>query len=357
MKILLGENIKNNRKRLNLTQEKLAEVLGVTIGAVHKWEAGICAPELSMLIKMASFFEVSVDVLLGYEIENNSLSTMVARLKDYGDSKDEAGLEVADIAVKKYPNNFEIIYKAAGLYFNFGIVKNDRELFNKAIEYYEKCIPLLSQNTDPEINESVIWYYIASSNDFLGNHKKAFKILKENNPARVNHALIGTILAGCLGDMDEAESYLSWAMTDNLAELLKICTGYITIYISRNSMEDLRGITLLVINYMETLRKDNKVFYLDKILSLFYAINAYSFRDSDVAECKKILKKALKSAKAFDASPDYSANNLKFIKFEKTYMGYDTLGETALGAIEGFVNKQTDKKFIEIYEKVKSGKS
>ena len=357
MKILLGENIKNNRKRLNLTQEKLAEVLGVTIGAVHKWEAGICAPELSMLIKMASFFEVSVDVLLGYEIENNSLSTMVARLKDMGDAKNEEGLDLADIAVKKYPNNFDIIYKAAGLYFNFGIVKNDRELFNKAIEYYEKCIPLLSQNTDPEINESVIWYYIASSHDFLGNRKKALKILKEYNPARINHALIGNILAGSIGDMNEAESYLSWAMTDNLTELLKICTGYITIYISRNSMEDLRDITLLIINYMEILRKENKVFYLDKILSLFYTINAYSYLESDLVECKKVLKKALRSAKAFDASPDYSPNNLKFMKFDKTYMGYDTLGETAIGAMDKFVKDTNDKKFTIIYEKVKSGKS
>ena len=356
MKILLGENIKNNRKRLNLTQEKLAEVLGVTIGAVHKWEAGICAPELSMLIKMASFFEVSVDVLLGYEIENNSLSTMVARLKDYGDSKDEAGLEVADIAVKKYPNNFEIIYKAAGLYFNFGIVKNDRELFNKAIEYYEKCIPLLSQNTDPEINESVIWYYIASSHDFLGNHKKALKIFKEYNPARVNHALIGNILSGIIGDMNEAEGYLSWALTDNLATLLKICTGYIPIYMSRNSMEDLRDITFLVITYMEILRKENKVFYLDKILSLFYTINAYSYLESDMSECKKVLKKAIKSAKAFDASPDYSATNLKFLKFDKTYMGYDTLGDTAVGAIEKFIKDANNRKFKDIYEKVKKDK-
>ena len=73
MKIRLGENIKENRKRLNLTQEKLAEALGVTVGAVHKWESGISAPELSMLIKIAAFFEISVDVLLGYEIKNNSL--------------------------------------------------------------------------------------------------------------------------------------------------------------------------------------------------------------------------------------------------------------------------------------------
>ena len=37
----LPENIKNNRKEMNLTQEQLAEAMDVTVGAVSKWESGV----------------------------------------------------------------------------------------------------------------------------------------------------------------------------------------------------------------------------------------------------------------------------------------------------------------------------
>lgn len=40
MKIQLAENIRDLRKKRALTQEQLAEALGVTAGAVYKWESG-----------------------------------------------------------------------------------------------------------------------------------------------------------------------------------------------------------------------------------------------------------------------------------------------------------------------------
>ena len=53
MKISLSENIKALRKERKLTQEQLAAALGVTTGAVHKWEAGLSIPELDMIIRTA----------------------------------------------------------------------------------------------------------------------------------------------------------------------------------------------------------------------------------------------------------------------------------------------------------------
>ena len=45
--IELGYNIAYYRKHAGLTQEQLSEVLGVTVGAVYKWEARLSQPELS----------------------------------------------------------------------------------------------------------------------------------------------------------------------------------------------------------------------------------------------------------------------------------------------------------------------
>ena len=41
MNLTLAENIRTFRKERNLTQERLAEALGVTVGAVYKWESGV----------------------------------------------------------------------------------------------------------------------------------------------------------------------------------------------------------------------------------------------------------------------------------------------------------------------------
>lgn len=55
MKLKLAENIRALRRARGLTQEQLAEALGVTIGAVSKWELGGSTPELTLIIEMASF--------------------------------------------------------------------------------------------------------------------------------------------------------------------------------------------------------------------------------------------------------------------------------------------------------------
>ena len=81
MDLKLSDNIRNFRKDLKMTQEQLAEALGVTVGAVYKWENGRSTPEVNLLIEMADLFETSVDVLLGYKVRNNDWKHIVRRLK------------------------------------------------------------------------------------------------------------------------------------------------------------------------------------------------------------------------------------------------------------------------------------
>lgn len=65
MEQTLGKRIMQNRKRLGLTQEQLAEMLEVSAQAVSKWENDQTCPDITMLPRLAEIFGVTTDALLG----------------------------------------------------------------------------------------------------------------------------------------------------------------------------------------------------------------------------------------------------------------------------------------------------
>lgn len=67
MEQTLGKRIVAHRKRLGLTQDQLAEQLGVTAQAVSKWENDQSCPDITMLPKLAEIFGITTDELLGLE--------------------------------------------------------------------------------------------------------------------------------------------------------------------------------------------------------------------------------------------------------------------------------------------------
>ena len=62
---IFGENLRTLRLSENLSQTKLGEELGVCNQTVSFWEIGKREPDLDMLLKIAEFFQVSTDYLLG----------------------------------------------------------------------------------------------------------------------------------------------------------------------------------------------------------------------------------------------------------------------------------------------------
>ena len=67
----LGNKIKTLRKEHNLTQENLAEMLGVSYQAISRWENNITSPDISTLPILANIFNVTVDYLLDVNVIKN----------------------------------------------------------------------------------------------------------------------------------------------------------------------------------------------------------------------------------------------------------------------------------------------
>lgn len=66
-----SENFRALRKKCEYSQEYIAEKLGVTRQTISKWENGTAMPELKKLTEIAEFFGVTMDALLGTEVENS----------------------------------------------------------------------------------------------------------------------------------------------------------------------------------------------------------------------------------------------------------------------------------------------
>ena len=64
---MLGTQIKSLREARNLLQVQLAEELHVSKQSISNWENGNILPSIEMLVKIASFFQVSTDYLLGID--------------------------------------------------------------------------------------------------------------------------------------------------------------------------------------------------------------------------------------------------------------------------------------------------
>lgn len=117
---MIGSFLKELRKEKNITQEQLAETLGVSGRTVSRWETGTNMPDISLLVDMAEMFDVSVPEIINGERKNENMSEEVKEtaqsLSVYATSEKEGIVkEIRDLSL--------IGLVALIIYFFFDITK------------------------------------------------------------------------------------------------------------------------------------------------------------------------------------------------------------------------------------------
>lgn len=111
MNIKMGEKIRSLRKARNLSQEALAQYLGVSFQAVSKWEKGDTYPDVVMIPAIAAFFDISTDELFDFnrlESEQRVLR-LCYDIAEYRDRESERAEREYRALLKQYPGNDTII--------------------------------------------------------------------------------------------------------------------------------------------------------------------------------------------------------------------------------------------------------
>ncbi|CAM3025629.1 DNA-binding protein [Hathewaya histolytica] len=108
-KLLIGEVIYRLRKEKGITQEQLANFIGVSTAAVSKWESGNSYPDITLLPVIATIFNVTIDMLLNFKIELSHEEVM----KIYSECESifsinnlEKAIEVSKSYVNRHPGSY-----------------------------------------------------------------------------------------------------------------------------------------------------------------------------------------------------------------------------------------------------------
>lgn len=135
----IGSTIKKLRRERDMTQEQLAEYLGITANAVSQWECDRTMPDISQLPILANLFRVSADVILGINIgsidkEVEEIHTRVRELSCTG-HREEAN-KICREGLCKYPDAYILMEELA---FNLSY-SNDSDVQKESIELFEQII-------------------------------------------------------------------------------------------------------------------------------------------------------------------------------------------------------------------------
>lgn len=342
MQIKLAENIKTFRKEKRMTQEQLAEALGVTAGAVYKWERDMSTPEISLIMEMADLFNTSTDVLLGYEWRSSGAETLYDRIvfltkdKKFGEASAEA-----EKALKKYPNDFHIVYQSALMYLEFGEDSRHRKVYTRAIELLDHACNLLSQNQDDTISEVSIRTQIAKAYLLLGNTDEALFTLKKYNVCGVNNAMIGMVLGDYLHDADEAEKYLGRAFRSYADDINFIMVGYANVFFQRKNYDAAIDCFLWLRTVLRGIQPHTELTWFDKYdcVLLETIAECYCFK-KEFNNARRYLKEAIEKALHYDLAAPEEVSDMAF--FTTLHIDnqptYDLYGKTAMDCLQRRIN-------------------
>lgn len=206
----ISDNIAALRREKNITQEELADFVGVTKASVSKWEKGQSMPDILLLPRLAAFFDITVDELIGYEpkLSKEQIQRIYGELAEAFAKQpfDEVMGKVRDM-VKRYYSCYPFLHQVCILMINH--MEKAGNMHELLMEGVELCDHIIASCKETKIINNTI--VIKAMYELqLGNADAVIETLENlYDPTGVTYQSDGLLAHAYMikGDMDKAESY------------------------------------------------------------------------------------------------------------------------------------------------------
>ncbi len=255
----IGNKIKTLRKQHGITQEQLAENIGISFQAVSKWENNIALPDITLAPALASYFGISMDELFDFnlekiEIEIKEIANNAYKFREGDPTKSR---QILEEGLKKYPENDNLL---CNLLYVLNYSANPDETIIVANKIIEK-----TTHSDIKYDALRFLAYAYKAKNDLKSVEAAIQQIPEIYFTKLTE--MAFLLSG--KTKFEAAQKQKWISFENLLQMMcKTAEYYEEIGEIDNATKELKKATLLI-PILENSAYDNYLkFFNDKIKQL-----------------------------------------------------------------------------------------
>ncbi len=240
--IKIGSIIANKRREKGMTQEDLANHIGVSKPAVSKWESGQSYPDILLLPILAAYFDISIDELVGYEpqLPKQEVRKLFHRLKEkfMKEPFSQVYTECEEY-IKKYFSCWELQYQMALLLLNHCSLAGTPEEITKIVERALELLIRVEKGT-PDVDLAKMAIHMQAV-CFLSLQKpeEAIELLEKFSVPMASTESLIVRAYQMKGDKEKAMEYLQGFAYLNLLNLISSSTDFFTLYADNPEKTDL----------------------------------------------------------------------------------------------------------------------
>ncbi len=232
----LSDNIIRLRRERKITQEELADFLGVTKASVSKWENAQSVPDIMLLLQMAAFFDITIDELIGYDprLTQEQIRRFYAELvRDFADGPFNEAVEKARTLARRYYSCYPFLLQLCVLYVNhYMLTEAGEEQEQILMEAVSWCGHIL-ENCDDVCLCSDALVLKAGISLLLGKASEVVEMLEpSSNPARLAMQDGGLLIQAyqMTGEHKKARGYIQAREYQDLLNLVSDAALSLVLY-------------------------------------------------------------------------------------------------------------------------------
>ena len=227
--IHLGRVLSENRRRKGVTQDELAEFMGVSKAAVSKWETESTYPDILLLPRLAAYFDISIDELMGYEpqMDREEIRKTHRMLSEEFITRPFAeALEHCRKYAREYYSCYPLVFQVGSLMVNHVMMAQTPEEGEQVIKEAVQLFRRVKEGTDdPGLGKEAL-HMEAYCLLQLSLPEEVLELLKEESHVTSNPEPLLASAWKMTGDRKEAKRVLQIGIYREVIVLLNLLASY-----------------------------------------------------------------------------------------------------------------------------------